>query len=156
MKRIFIDMDGTVADFYQESDCLERMTEEGFFRNLRPMAFAQDLQGMANVGLVDAKDMYILSACVDTTYCRDEKREWIAEYLPFIKEENILLMNVGENKAEYVEYMLGRDLTKEDILFDDYTKNLNEWEWAGGLGVKALNGINGKSGNWQGRTVKVD
>ena len=34
--RIFVDMDGTVARFYEADDCLERMYEVGFFANLRP------------------------------------------------------------------------------------------------------------------------
>ena len=36
--RIFVDMDGTIARFYEADDCLEKMYEIGFFANLRPYA----------------------------------------------------------------------------------------------------------------------
>ena len=34
--KIFIDMDGTIARFYEADDCLEKMYEPGFFKDLKP------------------------------------------------------------------------------------------------------------------------
>lgn len=150
MGKIFVDMDGTVANFFEQEDCLERMYEENFFRNLKPLHFADFINEMATY---DQDNVYILSACVDTEYCMQEKRDWIDEHIPFIKEENIILCKVGQNKAEVVELLLDIELTKEDILYDDYTQNLEEWEWAGGHGIKALNGINHTSGKWKGEII---
>lgn len=156
MRRIFVDMDGTIADFYEDANCLERMMEKDFFYNLRPMMLAQDLNDKVESGEIDPENLYILSACVNTPYCMREKRDWVYKYLPFIPKRNIILIKVGENKADMVEFFLDTELTREDILIDDYTKNLIEWEWAGGTGIKALNGINGKNGVWKGLAVVAD
>lgn len=150
MTRIFVDMDGTVANFFKAEDCLERMMEENFFLDLEPLEFAEYINELATY----EPNMYILSACVDTPYCRQEKLDWLEENIPFIKEENIILCNVGENKAEIIKAM-GITLDKECILYDDYTKNLVEWELAGGTGIKALNGINNKTGLWVGETIQA-
>ena len=109
--------------------------------------------GKVESGEIDPENLYILSACVSTPYCMREKRDWLYKYLPFIPKRNIILIKVGENKADMVEFFLDTELTKEDILIDDYTKNLTEWEFAGGTGIKALNGINGKNGVWKGLAV---
>ena len=37
-----------------------------------------------------------------------------------------------------------------DVLVDDFTKNLNEWQ---GVAVKLYNGINGTHGTWQGFSI---
>ena len=150
MTKIFVDMDGTVANFFEKEDCLERMYEENFFLNLKPLAFAEYINELTTYM---ENDIYILSACVDTPYCRQEKTDWLEEYIPFIKEENIILCNIGENKAEIIKEMLNRELTQDDVLYDDYTKNLNEWEHAGGHGIKALNGINNTTKNWTGEMI---
>lgn len=149
MSKIFVDMDGTVANFFEMEDCLERMYEEGFFYNLKPLAFANFINEMATY---DQENIYILSACVDTTYCRQEKMDWLDEYIPFVKEENIILCNIGENKADIIKAM-GIAIDKECILYDDYTKNLVEWELAGGHGIKALNGINHITKKWKGEVI---
>lgn len=153
MNKIFVDMDGTVANFYEKEDCLERMYEEGFFYNLQPMMLVQDLNDKVKNGEINPENLYILSACINTPYCMREKRDWVYKHLPFIPSRNIILIRVGENKASMVEFFLDTELTKEDTLIDDYTKNLEEWEFAGGHGIKALNGINHITKKWKGEVV---
>lgn len=126
--RLFFDMDNTLADF-DGNGGLDRMHEKGFFRNLKPYANVVDtMKALYTANL----PIFILSACIDTEYCRTEKIEWLAEYLPFIPKENIILVNVGESKAKAI----GGTLTTTDVLFDDYKVNLNTWVESGGTAVK--------------------
>jgi len=148
MTKIFVDMDGTVANFFKEEKCLEKMFEENFFLNLEPLAFAEYINELATY----EREVYILSACIDNEFCKKEKLEWLEENIPFVNEKNIILCMVGENKAEVIKAM-GITIDKDCILYDDYTANLNDWEIAGGKGIKALNGINGKNGTWTGATI---
>lgn len=144
MDKMYWDMDGTLARFYEKSTCLEDMYKEGFFRSLNPYEKA--------ISLFRAKreaENYILSACVDTPYCRQEKINWIKQYLPEVPESRIILVNVGEDKSKYV------DDIKNAILVDDHTPNLLKWEIAGGLGIKAMNEINGIVGRWEGMRISV-
>lgn len=68
--RIFVDMDGTLANFHSEVKYLERMFEKGFFENLKPYANMIDTVNR----LLDEPynyEVFILSACVDgePPYC---------------------------------------------------------------------------------------
>lgn len=131
MKLVF-DMDNTLADF-DGSGGLDNMYNEGFFRNLQPYANVTDtLATLAKAGF----EMYILSACIDTPYCVQEKQEWIRQYLPFFKESNVILVPYGTNKAEAFQTLTGNAITQTTVLFDDYKVNLNAWASAGGTAVK--------------------
>ena len=55
----------------------------------------------------------------------------------------------GADKSEY----LPRERWTRNILLDDYTQNLREWQRSGNIGVKYLNGINGTNGTWKGMVV---
>ena len=130
--RLVFDMDNTLADF-DNAGGLDRMTEEGFFRNLQPYANVVDtMQGLVKAGL----DVYILSACIDTPFCTIEKRAWLNEYLPFIKSSNVILIPYGTNKADAFEMFTNQKITRTDVLFDDYKVNLNAWIQADGTAVK--------------------
>ena len=72
----------------------------------------------------------ILSACIDSKFCREEKLEWVKEYFPTIKRKDILLCNVGQDKSQFVEHI------SQSILVDDYWKNLLNWMSAGGFAIK--------------------
>ena len=147
--RMFIDMDGTIADFFKDADCLQKMVTEGYFQNLPKLPFADVINSIATFH----KDIYILSACVDTPFCKAEKIEWIKANMPNLNIENIILCMVGENKAEVIEALTHKAVNQNDTLFDDYTKNLNEWEAKNGTAVKVLNGINNTTKTWKGMMV---
>ena len=138
--KLFYDMDNTIALFSHKNNpniALERMFEKGYFRNLPIMPNTMEtLSGLQWEG----HDVYILSACIDTPYCKTEKQQWLSHYLPFIPKENIILCEIGQNKAEIVGNV------KNCILVDDYHKNLIEWEKAGGIPVKKRSSNKGK---WQ-------
>lgn len=150
MIRLFVDMDGTLARFHDEVSYLERMFEENFFLNLKPFENAVEaVNRLAEKS--ELVDVYILSAAIDgePPYCIAEKNKWIDEHLPNVDSEHRIFTKVGVPKEQFIE----GGIESTDILWDDYNKNLDEWEEAGGIAVKCHNNINhkGKVGKlWDG------
>ncbi len=153
MKRLFIDMDGTLARFYDQAKCVEKMMEPGFFLNLQPYEATVNA-----VKLLCARDdlrLFVLST-VDGDAARNDKRIWIAEKIG--PELPCLFCASGQSKADYVRDSFG-GLTEDDYLLDDYSRNLVEWESAGGRGIKFVNELNcrGWNGlNYGGRRIFYD
>lgn len=152
MKRIFIDMDGTLARFHDEVQYLERMFEKGFFENLKP--FENMTEAVRQLSQNPNYEVFILSAAVEgePPYCNTEKNRWIDKYIPEIPLENRIFTRVGEPKSAYI---LG-GINKDDILIDDYNVGLEAWERDGGTAIKCKNNINHKGliGElWQGALV---
>lgn len=140
-KRLFIDMDGTVARFHDEINYLERMFEKGFFENLEP--FQKAIFGLNLFHRVYPDvELYIISSTVDgyPPYCEDEKNRWLDKWMKFIDKEHRLFPKIGQNKADVVP----GGITENDYLYDDYNKNLEEWVQAGGSSIKCHNNINHK------------
>ena len=117
-KNIYIDMDGVLADFFGETDCVARFEHErGFFRRLKPLT--KNVAAVRKATADGRYNVYILSASPNAR-CDHDKRMWLFQYLPEVQTENIIIMRNGENKAKYMK-------TADGILFDDYGKNIQEW-----------------------------
>ena len=141
----FVDMDGTLARFFENENCLTEMYNKGYFENLRPYEkLVADIRTLAKSG----KQIYILSVCVQTPYCSAEKKAWINKYLPEIPDEHIILLRNGASKSQAV--IDRKLLTKTNILLDDYSANLEDWtaNIKGGVAIKVLNEINGHNHNY--------
>ena len=141
-KRLFVDMDGTLAEF-KVVDTLERLYEPHYFERLKPnenvVAAVKDI-----VNNHSEIDVYILSAVLsDSKYALYEKKNWIKEYLPEIPEEKCLFPPCGSDKKDFIP----DGIRSDDFLLDDYSLNLNLWE-PPARGIKLLNGINGNNGTW--------
>ena len=147
-RRYFIDMDGTIAKW--EYVPFERLFEQGYFKNLKPQT--QVIDGVRELCL-QGDDVYILSCYLsDSKYAMPEKIEWLKEYVPFIAPEKYILVPYGDSKVQHIP----GGISAGDYLIDDYTKNLLEWQKAGGTGIKLLNGINHSRGTWQGFKISMD
>lgn len=143
MSRLFVDMDGTLARFHDEYMYLERMYEEGFFKELKP--FENMIEGIKKfIKMHPDVEVYALSSSIESKFCREEKNEWMDRYLPEIPTEKRLYPKVGTSKADFVKTVTGIAVTKNDYLLDDYNKGLYDWEAAGGSAVKCHNNINHK------------
>lgn len=145
--RLFIDMDGTTSRFHDEVQYLERMFEEGFFRDLKP--FEDVTNGFKRFAEQNTDiELYILSTTIDgePPYCKTEKNEWLDKYMPYISAENRLFVPQGESKAAFAYTHSGASRGDLMILFDDYNRNLREWEaWDSNFrAVKCINNINNK------------
>lgn len=138
--RLYVDMDGTIAKFYHHKQYLEKMHEQGYFANLKPYAMLKAIKQLASKSNIE---VFVLSACVFSPYCEPEKLAWLDKYLPEIDDDHRILVNVGENKADYIDY----DVDTINILLDDYSRNLIEWEQydVNNIGIKFVNGINDKT-----------
>lgn len=140
-KRLFVDMDGTLARFHDQVNYLERMFEKGFFWELEP--FENMVAGIRQF-IQDHPDVevYILSARVigEPPYCEEEKNLWLDHYLPEIDRTHRIYTDMGRSKASYIPGGVG----KNDFLVDDYNKGLNLWLYDGGSAIKCHNNINQK------------
>ena len=149
MKKIFLDLDGTVAKF-NVRNALERFDNEiGFFAKLGAYKGIESVNELAKSGIV-----YIISASPNTQADND-KMIWINKYLPNVPLENITMCRVGENKAKIIESKYSMSISQECYLLDDYTKNLQEWVANGGTGIKRLTSVaDNSTGKWQGLTLE--
>lgn len=148
-KKIFLDLDGTCARFNVRNALNRYATEKGFFAKLLAYKGIEEVDKMAKEG-----NVYIISASPNEQADND-KRQWIDKYLPSVRKENILLCRNGENKAKFIEKTLQIKIDEGCYLLDDYTKNLNEWEQAGGTGIKRLTSVADNSRKlWRGLELK--
>ena len=145
-KRLFIDMDGTLAE-YRTFESMEQYFQNGYFSSLKPLQHVVDAikefhKNNPNV------EIYILSACPADSNAPAEKDEWLDKYLPEVKKENRIYTIIGQNKRDFIPGGINRN----DFLFDDYPHNLHDW-CKEGSGIKCFNGLNANSEKWQGSCV---
>lgn len=149
MKKIFLDLDGTLAKFNVRNAIKRFAIEEGFFAKLGAYKGIENIDELAKNG-----NVYIISASPNEQADKD-KQTWIDKYLPNLPKANICFCRLGKNKAKEIEKNLNIIVNKECILLDDYTKNLVEWESVGGVGVKRLTSVaDNKSGKWKGLAIR--
>lgn len=161
-KRLFVDMDGTLAQFHDvEKTFIEAMWQQGFYINLKP--FENMVNGLRSfIKSNPDVEVYVLSAVLDTDppFVVDEKCAWLDKYLPEIPVERRIFTRAGTNKADYIG-----ELGSGDYLIDDYNKNLVEFEQAGAHSIKFRNNVNhqgkgaygGEKGPlWSGPLVSYD
>ena len=148
MKKIFLDLDGTLAKFNVPNALKRFEIEKGFFARLGAYKNIDKINEMAKTG-----NVYIISASPNI-YADLDKMTWIKKYLPNVKKENVIFCRLGINKAKHIENKLKIKINKNCYLLDDYTKNLNEWENAGGTGIKRITSVSDNSrGLWRGLTL---
>ena len=152
---LFVDMDGTIAKFYYKKNCLEKMYEQGYFANLPLYAMAKQINNFASKDT--CVNVYILSACIKSDYCEQEKVEWLLKNMPNINPTNFIFTQVGESKVLKAKSKVENFGESINILLDDYTLNLKLWQAHNPLcmGVKFLNGMNDTTKSWQGERVKT-
>lgn len=145
VKRIFIDMDGVLADFIRGVEMpqylgepltnddaghttydirKEELTNKRLFANLPPMVDMYDL--LAYVRHCDVP-WEILTAAgeVNRELVVFDKNEWIKRYVdPTVP---VTCTFTGTQKAAYAY--------EGSVLIDDRQKNIDAWENAGGIGI---------------------
>ncbi len=149
-KRLFVDMDGTLAEF-KTVDTLEKLYEKGYFLNLAPHLNVISAIKLFQITHPDV-EVFILSAYLtDSHFALEEKKQWCDRYIPEIDKAHRIFLPCGEQKANYIE----GGVDENDYLLDDYTVNLNEWE-PPARAIKLLNNINGTKGTWKKNRIAYD
>lgn len=129
VKKIFFDMDGTIADLYGTDNWLELLLAEtkGLFRNLKLMHNKSKLDKAINTLLEQGYQIEVITWTpkdVSEDYIRvveQEKKEWIEEHFPMIREVHCVGYGVPKQSAGYKRAGL-------QILVDDNLDVLKQWE----------------------------
>lgn len=157
MKRLFIDMDGTLARFHEQNNYLERMYENNFFVMLN--AYENFLKAICSIHNYHDKDIevHILSSVSDVEYERmvADKVLWLCGNGLKFDFDRLHFPLIGTSKTSHIKGAI----KETDILIDDYNHNLSEWRMAGGTSIKFVNDINDKGINgplWDGLRVRYD
>ena len=128
---IFVDMDGTIAEFpvYQEENVAKAMEEE--YSKIEPINYIIDI--LKELGKIEDIDLYILTLS-KTIKITKEKIKWLKKYVNFIQEKNwiIITKELGEYNKENRNIVkalkMQEKLPKYDfeILLDDDHKVLKK------------------------------
>lgn len=151
-KKLFLDMDGTIAKFNSKKNALERFDKEvGFFASLKPFAHLDTINNLIVNNIVD---VYVISASPNEQADKD-KMVWLETHLPKLAKENICFCRIGKNKANEIKQQLNIDIDNNCYLLDDYSKNLFEWNNCNGIGIKRLTSLADNSRKlWKGLAIK--
>lgn len=125
--KIYVDMDGVIADFNSEPNGVKRYEhEENFFFNLKPLK-----NNVRFLKRLEKKyDITILSKSPNNRAHQD-KLKWLKKYgikSPAILIPNHLSKNDFVNENEF------------NVLFDDYGKNCKEFDKVG-FGIKVKDSL---------------
>lgn len=148
-KVIYVDLDGTAAE-WRSAASLSDLYQKGYFATLRPTEVASFINKLVKN---DEAEFFTLSAYILDSPAYEDKNWWIDKHMPNIDKQHRIFVPTGVNKAAFVMEAFRRPLTENDILVDDYSVNLIEWQKAGGKAIKWLNGINGINGTFKGPRV---
>ena len=144
MKNLFIDMDGTLCEWRSNLKSIEELYEEYYFSSLRKNTNL--VNAIINIYEKYPDNIFVLSCYLkDSKYAKNEKNIWLDENLN-IPNKNRIFIPVGENKG-----FIGN---KGDLLLDDYSQNLLDWEENKKVGIKFINDINGSGIKWKGERIK--
>lgn len=147
MATLFIDLDGTLAKFYEHPMFLEKMYESGYFANLNP--YENVVQAIrllfekcrSQIKKKQFKIIFHTAYPAENKTAVIDKLDWIKRHFRDMPYSNIIFSKCPSDKVKVAEQFLGRKLKKTDFLLDDYSKNLKKWVSCGGTGIKCVNEV---------------
>ncbi len=140
---IFVDMDGTIAEYpvYQEENVAKAMEEE--YSKIEPVNYIINI--LKELSKIENIDLYILTLS-KTIQISEEKIKWLKKYVNFIQEKNwiIITKELGEYNKENRDFIKALKMQEElpiydfEILLDDDHKVLKETQKLLGNKVKVF------------------
>ena len=137
-RKIYFDMDGTIADLYGVPNWLENLRAEVVspYANAKPIydneklntlletlkIFGYDI-GVITWGSMNASDSY-------NKEVKTVKKKWIRKNLPVIKEFHFQPYGRPKHKASYQNIKVNKD-----ILIDDNAEVREMWKKKGGIAI---------------------
>ena len=153
-KNLFFDCDGTLFPW-------KRLPEEDRWR-LYTQEYYESLAAYPQMktlvrDLAERAPLYICSVCLGKDARKGKDRALDLQYGKHcFPRSRRFYVPEGMSKAEYAMKRLGRNLDRNDLLLDDHSANLIDWEAHGGTSVKVLNGFNGSGRTWKGMRMTLD
>lgn len=117
---MYIDMDGTIAEYHlYNPEEISRKMEEEYLKNELLKNVIDVLEEISKINNIE---MYILSLS-KTKKITEKKKIWLKKYVPFIKEENwiILTKEIGEYSNENRNEIKGKNI---ELRQKDYDKSI--------------------------------
>lgn len=126
---IYMDLDGTLADFYSVDNWLQKILENDSspYREARPLHNFSYLAKLMHQCQKKGIEFSIISWGSKNstenflTAVADEKRKWLKTHLPSVQFSEIIIVPYGTPKENYKN-------SHFDILFDDEQANRKNWK----------------------------
>jgi len=118
-KTYYFDMDGVLANFHEVKDGYKFSGSYKFIRNLKPFMNSVNLVKE----LIEKGNEVYISSLARNEYAKNAKVDWLAEYIPTMKKENIIILVGNAKKHE--------NIFSEGVLVDDKLANVRAWCKAG-------------------------
>ena len=98
--RIFIDMDGTLAE-WKDIASIKELYKKGYYESLKPNNYILDETRSL---IKEGKDIFILSSFLsDSDFALHEKNNWLDKYLPELPKEKRIFVPYGDSKYKYIQ-----------------------------------------------------
>ena len=115
---LFVDMDGTIAEYKVFQNSYFKENPKGVFLNAKPLNIVIDK--LRKINEIENLTIYILSLSKSNVIV-EEKIEWLQKYAPFIKKENYIIIN--KEKGEYTPE------NREVIKYEKMKKKLDIYDY---------------------------
>lgn len=143
---VYVDMDGVLVDFFNEwarlvgvksyRDISKRDIPKALKKIVDTPNFWEDLPTLSGykellqtIKAVKGKYKILSSPLANDPNVDPGKREWVRKHLGFFKPEKVI---IDHNKSKYAKKPDG----SPNLLIDDFGKNVNAWQSAGGIAIK--------------------
>lgn len=157
---ISFDMDGVLAKYDWDGYTKET---DGVLNYLRPGYFLERIPDYNAITLIKRcyelfpNETYIITSVPNNEHRNRivlEKLQWINKYIPEFDIGTHVICTTS-NKMSFIEWLRGSTITKNDILIDDFNRNLYSWQMRGGTSIKWMNGLNSPE-SWYGPILNED
>lgn len=120
MTNYYFDIDGVLANFHEYKDSWKYAKTYSFIRNLKP--FVDNIKLVKEL-IAKGENIFINSLVASET-AKQARYDWLAEFLPEISIDHIILIVGSGKKFEYMK-------TEDGVLIDDKESNVKQWTKAG-------------------------